>query len=625
MQFSSISHRVFFWLLAISLLPLAVMSELFLSEFKIKVVEIELKHLSQMADKKIEQINTYINERTADIETLSGSPLVYSAMIDIGKIFYKNKVNSVEYKQADEKIRNYLTNYLELGYYDLFLISLAGDIVFSVTHESDFATNLFNGPYQSTGLAETTRDALAVLETSVSEFDFYQPSNEPAAFISTPIIYKGKLLGVLALQIDINKVFDVVANNVGLGYTGETVIARKIGDSIYFVEPLKFKNKNKAEQEVVFGSALFIPMQQALNGESGKNYSIDSRGEEVIAVWRYLPVLHWGVVVKKDASEVLAVVKYMNDLRRFVFLILLIVILGAAYLIGRSIVRPIRNLTGASRKIAESDIYSYVEVEGVDEVGDLATAFNQMSKRLEEKHIELQNKVEEAERANQAKSDFLSRMSHELRTPLNAILGFGQVLLYDNAKFTETQTDNVNEILSAGYHLLELINEILDLAKIESGKIDMSIGSVDLDELVNQCIPIIENMAESRNIEIEDHISGKALKVEADATRLKQVLLNLLSNAVKYNRANGKIILDSDVVANGYLRIRITDSGNGLTEDMIEKLFSPFERLDKESSIEGTGIGLVISKHLIEMMGGTIGVESKRGKGCTFWFDIKMI
>jgi len=261
-----------------------------------------------------------------------------------------------------------------------------------------------------------------------------------------------------------------------------------------------------------------------------------------------------------------------------------------------------------------------------------------LEKRVQERTMELeqsllllkqeneQRKIAEllAEKESQAKSEFLSCMSHELRTPMNAILGFGQLLELDADKFSESQRESIKEIMDAGHHLLNLINEVLDLARIESGRLDMSMKEVQLNDLLQQCLSLMQPLAEARHLEIIDHISGKGYIVKADIIRFKQVLLNLLSNAVKYNREQGAITLDCEVVNSQRLRIAITDTGEGLSENDIDNLFAPFERLNAKNNVEGTGIGLVIAKHLVELMGGSIGVESIPGKGTTFWVELAL-
>lgn len=228
---------------------------------------------------------------------------------------------------------------------------------------------------------------------------------------------------------------------------------------------------------------------------------------------------------------------------------------------------------------------------------------------------------EEAERANQAKSDFLSSMSHELRTPMNAVIGFAQMLEYDGS-LNEDQQDNVHEILKAGRHLLELINEVLDLAKVESGHVDLSLEPLELRPVLEESWQLIQPLAEARQLKFQLEVAPD-LVVRADRVRLKQVLLNLLSNSVKYNCDAGSIFLAASSVRGNRIRIRVTDTGVGIPAEQISQLFQPFNRLGQENNgIEGTGIGLTITRRLVEMMAGTVGVESQEGQGSTFWIDL---
>jgi PAS domain S-box-containing protein len=239
--------------------------------------------------------------------------------------------------------------------------------------------------------------------------------------------------------------------------------------------------------------------------------------------------------------------------------------------------------------------------------------------------LELKKALAAADKANRAKSDFLSNMSHELRTPLNAILGFAQLLGSASPPPAAPQKRSIDQILKAGWYLLELINEILDLALIESGTLTMSNEPVSLAEVLSECRAMIEPQARSRGISMSFPEFAAPSFVTADRTRVKQVLINLLFNAIKYNRPEGSVAVECSRAASGAVRISVRDTGEGLSPEQLDQLFQPFNRLGKESgSVEGTGIGLVVTKRLVELMGGKIGVDSVVGVGSVFWAELAL-
>jgi signal transduction histidine kinase/ActR/RegA family two-component response regulator len=283
----------------------------------------------------------------------------------------------------------------------------------------------------------------------------------------------------------------------------------------------------------------------------------------------------------------------------------------------------------ASAELLEESLGPYeMAYRGFQEANESLTRVN---RDLEQQVIERRKAEEgarlageEAERANRSKSDFLSRMSHELRTPLNAILGFGQLL--EMEQLSDEQREGVEQILKGGRHLLDLINEVLDIARIEIGRIQLSIEPVGVLELIAELLDLVRPLASERQIELRaDSTPGPDRFCMADRQRLKQALLNLLSNAVKYNREGGAVYVSCEEVGGERLLVRVTDQGHGIAPDKLQRLFTPFDRLGaEETGVEGTGLGLALSNRLVEAMGGTITVESEVGRGSTFVIELPL-
>lgn len=290
---------------------------------------------------------------------------------------------------------------------------------------------------------------------------------------------------------------------------------------------------------------------------------------------------------------------------------------------------PLNNIVSSAENdltltIAAYTILAILSLLGIlFEISKHKNASKKLENAIKTRTFELEEERSKAVEVNNAKTEFLSRMSHELRTPMNAVLGFSQLLKLD-AK-TEIEERNCDEIIDAGNHLLSLINEVLDLSQIESGNVEVEIKTIDIDNIVDESLKLITPLSEEKGISIEGYITT-GLTVYADKTRLKQVLLNLISNAIKYNVKNGSIKVSVVLKQPGTIRMNITDTGIGLNEEQLDKLFLPFERLGAENTnIDGVGIGLTISKRLVELMDGKIGVINTQNGGCTFWVELKCV
>jgi signal transduction histidine kinase len=251
---------------------------------------------------------------------------------------------------------------------------------------------------------------------------------------------------------------------------------------------------------------------------------------------------------------------------------------------------------------------------------DVAVTEQERTEREQAEH-ELILAKESAEKASQAKSDFIARMSHELRTPLSAVLGFAQLLELD--ELSKDQAHSVHHILKAGKHLLTLVDEVLDVSRIETGKAVLALKAVDPRSVLDETVKLMQPMAETYGVTLALEPANSQLNVIADVQRLKQILLNLLSNGVKYNRPDGQVTVGCWQLDNTFVRVEVRDTGTGMSAEKMTRLFIPFERLGAEQTeIEGNGIGLTLTKHLVEAMHGHLEVQSEQGHGTTVWVDL---
>ncbi len=390
MKFTSLTQRFAVWFTLVSLLPILVIGNSLLHTFEKEIKKSAIRNVSAVADKKVEQIDSYLKERLLDASLLRDASTTYEAIVEFSRIFEESGVDSEEYRQLDASYRENFRRFVEEAkYYDLFLISMNGDIVYSDAHESDFATNLFTGTYRDTGLGKVARYALQHQQSSISDFERYEPSdNAIAAFVATPIIIAGEIKGVLALQIYSERVFAVIANNVGLTESGETVVARLEDDQTALVmAPLKFDPDAALKRKIPLDMPPFSEaIQHALDGDSGDAVTVGFHGKEVVAAWRYLPRMKWGIVVHVDADEAFASVYRIHFVGLVLLVLTLLTALLGAVLFNSRVVNPLKQLNQTALKIAaigNCDLNQRVEIVGWDEMRQLAHTFNNMVERLD--------------------------------------------------------------------------------------------------------------------------------------------------------------------------------------------------------------------------------------------------
>ena len=395
MSMRSISTRLLLSYLLVAVLPLGGLAAFYLSSFETSLRETVLENMATIADKKAEQIDSYMAERLADARLLGQRNIIRNGVHKLGQAFRAGGLESPAYQIAARQLHKDLSaSYGTDNFYDLLLIDTAGNVVFSIKQESDLGSNLKHGPYRDTQLARGFNLTMHTLQTHLSRFSLYAPSaNQPAAFLTATVLEKGGVIGVLALQLDVSKLESVAADRTGLGRTGETVLAQKEGDEAFYTASLRHVPNAAYRFRVPFQKAA-LPMQKALTGDHGRGVIRDYAGIEGVAAWRYLPALGWGMVVKIDTEEALAPAAQLRRFTAFALALFLLVSGVAAFFLGRGLSRPIQHLTRAADRLAAGDFSQRAPQDSIDELGRLARAFNHMTNALADARNNLEAQVE---------------------------------------------------------------------------------------------------------------------------------------------------------------------------------------------------------------------------------------
>lgn len=394
MKALSISGRLWLSYLLVAVVPLTGLAVFYLASFETSLRETMLANMATIADKKADQIDRYMAERLADARLLGQRHLIRNGMTVLERAYRASGVRSERYRIAAQPLKSELSVSYEAGnFYDFLLIDTAGNIIFTLRGEQNLGTSLLSDTNRNTPLTKSFDLTLKSLQTHLSAFTRYAPSgNLPAAFLTTPIQQDGKLIGVIALQMDVRKLESVTADRTGLGRTGETVLAQRDGNAVFYTGPLR-RIRDAAYRHRMPLETAAAPIRQALAGDPGGGFVPDYAGVECAAAWRYLPALRWGMVVKIDRVEALAAATHLRHITYFALALFLALSGIMAYLLGRGLSRPIRGLTRVADRIAAGDLSQRVTRNSDDELGHLARAFNHMTDALADAHRTLEAKV----------------------------------------------------------------------------------------------------------------------------------------------------------------------------------------------------------------------------------------
>lgn len=436
--FNTLTRRLMLWFILVGLLPLVLLAYLTLSQNEQLLRDTAQQHLSQLADKKALQIRGYMTERIANTRLIARSEVTRDAVVQLSKSYRSDHPGSPQYNKVEARYRAYFERYIDDAamFYDVFLIDLQGNIVYSQRHESDFATNLMVGPYRDSGLSDAYLESRLTLESTASTFEYYQPSQVMASFVVVPVIHEGRLLGVIAFQLGITQISQVAADQIGQGASGETVLAKWVyPQHVMILTPTKYKF-DYTMRAVEF-SKIPKPMRRALLGMRGGDIEFDYREQQVIATWRYLPDLRFGMVVKQDADEAFASLQRQQIVSLASLSVLILFASAAAYFFGRQISLPLKQLARTADEVAGGDLDQRADESAPAELGLFAKAFNRMTANLQSVNRNLEKRVEQRTEDLMGSMAELRIKDAAIQSSINAIAiaGLDGKIIYVNQAF----------------------------------------------------------------------------------------------------------------------------------------------------------------------------------------------
>lgn len=462
---------------------------------------------------------------------------------------------------------------------------------------------------------------------------YFARASEPYMTIALPIEhFRGNVIGVLQAEVNLKYVWDVVSH-IKAGRAGYAYAVSRSGELIAHPDiSLVLQGRNLSQLDQV--QAAFQPVA---DGQGAKSTVVRNlQGRNVISSFALLPRLDWAVFIERPVEEAYGAL-YTSVLRTSALLLVgLGMALFASFFVARRVIGPLRVLGEGVNRIGTGDLSFRVALTTGDEIEVLAEEFNKMTAALQQAYAGLEQKVAERtqelaqanqqlDKASHHKSAFLASMSHEFRTPLNAIIGFSEVLMDPSLKVTEEERKQfLSDILNSGKHLLNLINEILDLSKIEAGRMELEIEMWSLRDILEVVQNTMRPLAAKKGIELQVESNGQIPPVPLDVSRVRQVLLNLVGNAIKFTPEGGQVWVRADA-DDGAARIEVGDTGPGIPPEERQRIFFEFQQVTtgiRSDKPEGTGLGLALAKKFVEMHGGKLWVESEVGKGSRFFFTL---
>ena len=627
-----ITTKLILWFLFLALLPLTIATYISYGNSRGALEKEARTRLFSIADNKANQIRSYLREKEKDITQLSLMSDLRLALEKFRNAYDKSGIFSAEYNVIDEEYRPFLAYYRKaFGYDDMLLVSPEGEVVFSVSKTRFAKLSYKRAPTQNPELRnvfiETTKSPS--LEVKVSNFGYDAASNKVVVFIGIPILSSGDYTGALIARMDNEGIAALARDYMGLGKTGETMIAAKMGNDAVVITPLRFDADATLKRRVRLGSDKEPGLQKAVKGGTGSGITTDYRGKETLAIWSYLPSFRLGMVVKMDTNEVFASAETLRMVLSVTGIALLIIVVAVAILIARSISSPIKELTRVSAKITHGDLKERAAIKTRDEIEELALSFNQMTDSLVEAKASVEAekaKVEEQkgllEEVNKELDSFVYTASHDLRAPLRAISSFSNFLEEDcKNKLNKQAREHLGEIQKGTNRMNNLIDDLLTLSRIS--RIKNPYENINMKDLINSVVERVKFDIKKNKVDLK--VGGNIPQVYCDRIKMGEVFLNLITNAIKFSSKGNKDRPRVEIGyedKNGNHRFSVKDNGIGIDPKYHEEIFTIFRRVGAAGEYEGTGAGLAIVKRIIDDHKGKISVRSEPGKGAAFYFTI---
>jgi len=623
LTFKSIRTRLTFWFSIVVVLLLLASLGFAYTQMSGRVYDNAVLKLIAIRDLKAVRLQEWLNELESDLHVASEN----IAIKEIGSLISKKQLTS-EDKERFNRIRQTLKRFSDgyAAYQEMFIVTAStGNVLISSRRKHERADQSFEKFFTN---------ALNGKKSYIQSVYYSTLLSENTMAISAPIFDKTgsdkKVVAVLVALVDLNESFyRHISGRVGLGETGESFIVNADGVALHGLR--------WSDEEVLTHKITDKPAIYAAQGKTGVLKVKDYRGVDAISAYTYIPSVNWGFVTKQDVEELEGPVNRLLINYIYLSLVILAIAILIIFLISQGLSRPIVRLSDVARRIRDGDFSARAATREDDEIGSLAHTINGMARSIESRikdeaiankalkrqAVELHESQVRAESANLAKSVFLANMSHEIRTPMNAILGLTGLM--QREKLTEKQSSWLGKVSGSAEHLLSIINDVLDISKIEAEKLSLDLVDFQLTVVLDHVVSMLREQAHAKGVVLKVDAGSVPSGLTGDPVRLRQALINLLSNAIKFSE-DSTVSLRVSTVWEGekevYIRFEIKDRGIGIEADKLPNLFTKFHQVDTSISRKfgGTGLGLVITRHIAELMGGEVGVESEAGKGSTFWF-----